>query len=56
MQFNSQRFSSSDAKAVSLLGTERTYDAGVSWYLNKKHLKVMLPTSGMKDAGMPLGL
>ena len=45
MQFNGARDLSgqADAKAVGACsGTERTYDAGVNWYLNKKHLKVML--------------
>ncbi|MCB9289695.1 MAG: hypothetical protein H6560_20495 [Lewinellaceae bacterium] len=45
MQFNGAKglTGQADAKAVGAFsGSERTYDAGINWYLNKKHLKLML--------------
>ena len=45
MQFNGAKGldGQADAKAVAAFsGTERTYDAGINWYLNKKHLKLTL--------------
>ncbi|MCB0550624.1 MAG: hypothetical protein KDD19_23845 [Phaeodactylibacter sp.] len=45
MQFNGAKdlTGQADAKAIGASsGTERTYDAGINWYLNKKHLKLML--------------
>ena len=45
MQFNGARSldGQADAKAVGASsGAERTYDAGINWYLNKTNLKLML--------------
>ncbi len=45
MQFNGPASLVEQADAASVdasSGSERTYDAGINWYLNKKHLKLML--------------
>lgn len=45
MQFNGAKSlaGQADARAVGAFsGSERTYDAGINWYLNQKNLKLML--------------